>query len=107
MPQCRAALFWRLVTGFWFLSSNHLAGERHDFHEVLLAQLAGDRAEDARAAGVVLGVDHHGRVLVEADVAAVGADGRLPGADDDAADDLALLDVAGGKSLLYGADDHG
>src|SRR6476661_2814211 len=70
----------------------HLRRERHDLHEVALAQLAGDGAEDARATWVVLGVDDHRRVLVERDVGAVGAAERLLGAHDDRRDDLALLD---------------
>src|SRR4051794_6194493 len=87
-------------------TSNHLARERHDLHEVLVAQLAGDGAEDARAARVVFLVDHDGRVAVEADVGAVAADRRLLGADNDAADDLALLDVTAGQRLLHRADDY-
>jgi hypothetical protein len=45
-------------------------------------------------------------LLVEADVAAVLAERRLLRADDDAADDLALLHLAAGERLLHGADDH-
>ena len=48
-----------------------LPGERDDLHEVLLAELAGHRPEDAGAARVVLVVDEHRRVLVERDVGAV------------------------------------
>src|SRR6266576_6086975 len=43
----------------------NLRSERDDLHEVALAQLAGDRPEDARPAGIVRVVDDHGRVLVE------------------------------------------
>src|SRR5688572_24827018 len=47
-------------------------GERDDLHEVLLAQLAGDRPEDARAARVAgVGGQDHGGVVVELDVRAV------------------------------------
>src|SRR5690242_1196640 len=42
--------------------------ERDDLHEVALAQLARDGAEDARPARVSLSVDDHRRVLVERDV---------------------------------------
>src|SRR3954470_3714819 len=70
----------------------HLRRERHDLHEVALAQLAGDRPEDARPARVVLGVDDHGRVLVEGDVGAVVAAEGLLRAHDDRGHDLALLD---------------
>src|SRR5947209_20583764 len=51
--------------------SNHLGGQADDLHEVALAQLAGHRAKDARAARVLLVVDQHQRVAVEAHVTAV------------------------------------
>ena len=47
--------------------SEHLRSKADDLHEVLLAQLARDRPEDARAARVALVVDDHGGVLVECD----------------------------------------
>src|SRR5919107_4337272 len=72
--------------------SEHLRGERDDLHEPAVAQLARHRAEDARAARVVLGVDDHGRVLVEGDVRAVLAPELLLRAHDDGLDDIALLD---------------
>src|SRR6266540_2498415 len=72
----------------------NLRGQRDDLHEVLLAQLAGDGAEDARAARVARAVDQHGRVLVERDRGAVVAAERLAGADDHRLHDLALLDGA-------------
>src|SRR6478736_892755 len=52
--------------------SQHLRRERHDAHEPAVTQLPTHRAEDARAARLHLLVDQHRRVLVEADVAAVG-----------------------------------
>src|SRR5829696_1681603 len=72
--------------------SEHLRGERDDLHEPAVAQLAGHGPEDARPARVVLGVDDHGRVLVEGDVGAVLAPELLLRAHDDGLDDLALLD---------------
>ena len=57
--------------------SQHLRGERDDLHVVAVAQLARDRAEDARPARVALVVDQDRGVLVEADVAAVRR-GRIP-----------------------------
>src|SRR5215208_1933169 len=86
--------------------SEHLRGERDDPHEAAVAQLARDRAEDARAARGVLGVDDHGRVLVERDVRAVLAPELLLRAHDDGLDDLALLDrPLGGGRLDGGGDD--
>src|SRR4051794_17161572 len=80
--------------------SEHLRGERDDLHEAAVAQLARHRAEDARAARVVLGVDDHRGVLVEGDVGAVLAPERLLGAHDDRLDDIALLDRAVRVGLL-------
>src|SRR5439155_3066502 len=74
------------------MTSKHLRGQADDLHEVLLAELAGDGAEDARAARVALRVDDHSSVLVEGDRGAVVPALRLAGADDHCAHDLALLD---------------
>src|SRR3954466_5003684 len=78
----------------------HLRREADDLHEVAVAQLAGDRAEDARPPRVVLRVDDHGGVLVEGDVRAVLAPELLLRAHDDGLDDLALLDRALRVGLL-------
>ena len=51
--------------------SEHLRRQRDDLHEPLVAQLAADRAEDAGAARVAVGLEDDGGVLVEADVRAV------------------------------------
>src|SRR5437763_11306656 len=85
--------------------SQHLWGQRNDFHEVLLAQLARDRPEDAGAARVALVVDDHGGVLVEGDQGAVVAAERLLRPHDDRLDDLALLDCALGRGSLDGCRD--
>src|SRR3954451_3615007 len=84
----------------------HLRGERDDLHVVAVAQLAGHRPEDARAARVARGVDDHGRVLVEGDVGAVLAPELLLRAHDDGLDDLALLDRALRAGGLDGGGDH-
>src|SRR3954453_16398362 len=83
----------------------HLRRERHDLHEVALAQLAGDRPEDARAARVVLRVDEHRGVLVEGDVRAVVAAELLLRANDDGRDHLALLHSGVRDRLLDRTDD--
>src|SRR3954454_19582308 len=83
----------------------HLRREADDLHEVAVAQLAGHRAEDARAPRVVLRVDDHGGVLVEGDVRAVLAPELLLRAHDDGLDDLALLDRSLRIGLLDGRRD--
>src|SRR3954453_12521980 len=85
--------------------SEHLRGERDDLHEPAVAQLARHRAEDARPARVVLGVDDHGGVLVEGDVRAVLAPEFLLRAHDDRLDDVALLDRPVRVGLLDGGHD--
>src|SRR6478609_5310371 len=85
--------------------SEHLRGERDDLHEAAVAQLARHRAEDARAARVVLGVDDHRGVLVERDVGAVVAPELLLRAHDDRLDDVALLDRPVRVGLLDRGDD--
>src|SRR4051812_3802252 len=83
----------------------HLRREADDLHEVAVARLAGDRAEDARPPRVVLRVDDHGGVLVEGDVRAVLAPELLLRAHDDGLDDLALLDRPLRVGLLDGRRD--
>src|SRR3954468_7745264 len=84
----------------------HLRREGDDLHEVALAQLAGHRPEDARAARVVLGVDDHRGVLVEGDVGAILAAELLLRAHDDGLDHLALADGPLRVGGLDGGGDH-
>src|SRR5262249_18263561 len=77
-----------------------------DLGEAGLAQLAGDGAEDARAARVLLGVDQHQGVAVEADIAAVVAARRLLAAHHHGPHHVARLHVAAGDRLLDAGDDH-
>src|SRR3989441_805546 len=85
--------------------SDHLRRERHDLHELLLAQLAPDRPEDAGRAGLALVGDEHRGVLVEADVGPVLALRLLGGPHDDGPHHLALLDLSGGDGVLDRDDD--
>src|SRR5690242_8593946 len=83
-----------------FPISEHLRCQRDDLHEPLVAQLAPDRAEDARATRLtVLPQDDRG-VLVELDVGPVRPAALLGGAHDDSLDDVALLDVAARDRVL-------
>src|SRR6186997_1754636 len=70
LPDSTTTRSPRRIFIFGVVISEHLRGERDDAHEAPVTQLTADRAEDARAAGLVLLVDQHRRVLVEADVAA-------------------------------------
>src|SRR5713101_2651892 len=83
----------------------HLRRKGNDLHEALLPQFPGHRPEDAGAAGVVLVVDDDHGVVVEADVAAVGAPLLLCGPDDDGLDHVTLLHLLVGQGILDGGDD--
>src|SRR5260370_22422668 len=86
-------------------TSNHLGGEADDAGETFLAQLTRHRAENARAARVLLGVDQHEGIAVEPDVAAVLATGGFLRPHDHALDHLAGLDFAARNRLLDAGDD--
>src|ERR1700753_647278 len=84
----------------------HLRGKRDDLHEALFPQLAADRPEDAGSTRVVVGLDDHGRVLVDFDVTAVWAPPLLEGAHHAGLDPVAALDVATGDGVFDRRNDH-
>src|SRR5699024_1943643 len=86
--------------------SDHLRCERDDLHELPVAKLTTDGTEDAGPAGLAVGPEDDGGVLVELDVRAVDTAALLGRADDDRLDDVALLDVAAGDGVLDGGDDR-
>src|SRR6266496_3288433 len=90
---------------FLIFMSEHLRSQRDDLHELLVAQLATDRSEDAGAPRLVVLLDQHGGVLVEADVRPVRAPPLLRRADDDRLDDIALLHAGTRHRVLDRGDD--
>src|SRR5208282_6238402 len=82
-------------------ASQHLRRERDNLEKALGAKLARHRPEDARADRLVLSVEQHRRVVVEADIAAVAAADFLGGAHDHGAGHLALLDLGVRDRLFY------
>src|SRR5258708_9955746 len=84
----------------------HFGGERHDLHEPLVAQLARDRPENARADRLELGREQHGGVGVEADQRAIRAADALARAHDDGVVDLALLPASAGSGVRDRDLDH-
>src|SRR5205814_7143604 len=87
-------------------NSNHLRRQRDNLHEFLLAQLAGDRPENARAARVVFLVNNHNGVAIEPQVRAVAAPDRLPRAHYDRIHHLAFFDRSVRSGLFdVGLDD--
>src|SRR4051812_403986 len=89
-----------------FFISEHLGGEGNDLHEVLIAEFASHRAEDASATGIEVLVDDHDGVVNEAQVAAVRAADRLAGSHDDRANHFPLLHGTARRSLLDVRRDH-
>src|SRR5215468_7013360 len=87
------------------MASEHLGRQREDLHELLGAQLARHRPEDARADRLALIVDQHRRVAVELDIGAVGAADFLGGAHDHGFHDVALLHLGVRARLLDRDDD--
>src|SRR5512132_643837 len=86
--------------------SDDLRRERDDLRELSLPQLARHGTEDARADGILVGLDEHHRIPVEADVGAVPAPHFLDRAHDDRPRHLALLHGAIGRGFLDGDDDR-
>src|SRR5438876_12372576 len=86
--------------------SHHLGGQADDPQEAAVAQFAGHGSKNARAAGVLLVVDQHQGVAVEAHIAAVVPPSRFLGADDDTLDYVSRLHLAARNRLLYAGHDH-
>src|SRR4051794_33223050 len=95
----------RTVSPFLTFMSEHLRGEGDDPHELAVAQLAPDRAEDAGPSRLAVVLDQDGGVLVEPDVAAVRATLLLDRAHDDRLDDVTALHAGRGDGVLHGGDD--
>src|SRR3972149_2025286 len=91
----------RILMAIWNTSGlDHLRGERDDLHERPLAQLARHRAEDARPARLLVVVDEHHRVLIEADVGPVLAAALLDGAYHDGLGHVTLLHTGARDGVL-------
>src|ERR1700704_6345050 len=109
LPLLRPAMtFTRspfLILSLLAMVLQDLRRKRDDLHELLGAQLASHRSEDAGADRLGLLADEDRGVAVEADGAAVGAAQRERRAHDDGTMHLALLDAAARNRLLDGDDD--
>src|ERR1043166_9688314 len=73
-------------------ASDHFGCKGNDLHEFLVAQLAGDGAENTGAARVQLFVNDDDGVAVKAEIGAVVAANGLAGAHHDCVHDFAFLD---------------
>src|SRR5215813_9952925 len=84
----------------------HFRRQRDDLHEVLAAQLARDRAEDAGPDRLALFGDQHRGIAIEADRRAVRPADLLGRAHDDRLMHIALLHASPRNRLLDRDDDH-
>src|SRR2546427_9792984 len=106
LPRYLPAMMATVSPRRTWLMSDDLRRERDDLRELPLAELARDRAEDARADRILVRLEEHDRVAVEADVRAVLASDLLHRPDHHRASDLALLHGPVGRRFLHGHD-HG
>src|SRR6185295_5088793 len=86
--------------------SNNLGRQADDFHESLLSQLARDRAEYARADRLVIRLDDHCRILIEAYVCAVSSSRFLARSHDNRAHNLTLFDGAIRRCFFHRRGDY-
>src|SRR3954469_21138356 len=98
-------LIFILIFAIFTAISEHLRRQGDDLHEPAVAQLATDPAEDAGPPRLAVPLDQDGGVLVEPDVAAVGAAALLDGAHDHGPDHVTALHAGGRDGLLDGGDD--
>src|SRR5438445_9728592 len=92
------------VSSLRMYMSDHLGGEAEDLVE-LGPQFPGDGPEDARAPGVLVGVQKDQGVAVEPDVAAVLPPGRHTGPDDHSGNHVAGLHLSAREGLLHARPD--
>src|SRR4051794_2420573 len=86
-------------------SLENFGRERDDLEVVLLAELAGDRAENPGAARLALVIDHDAGVVVKTNVASVRAARLAPLANHDRLHHVALLHRGAWQRGLHRADD--
>ena len=76
-----------------FPKLENLRSERDDLHEILLTKLTGHRSENASTAGVLVFVDNHDCVVVEAQNGTVATPNRSSGTNNNSAYNLALFNI--------------
>ncbi|AAW76826.1 hypothetical protein XOO3572 [Xanthomonas oryzae pv. oryzae KACC 10331] len=94
--------FLDTVSHVYVLRSQHFGSERDDLHELLGTQLARHRPEDAGTDRLLLVVQQHSGIAVEADQRTVGTAHTLAGTHHDGVVDFALLDLATRNGVLDG-----
>src|SRR5437870_9852300 len=106
LPLSRPAMTITLSPFLILRMSEHLRGERDDFHEALGPQLARDRPENPRADGLELGVEEHRRIGVELEERPVVATHALRGAHYHGVVELAFFDATARRGVLDAHLDH-
>lgn len=84
----------------------HLRSEGDNFHEVFIAEFAGDGSEDTSAARGFIFFDNDGGVFVETDIGAVGSAKTFFRANDDSFNDIAFFDLTAGSGGFNGGNDN-
>src|ERR1044071_3218974 len=102
-PITMTLSFLRICTSKALLDAvlKHFRRERDDLHELLGPELARHRAEDTRADGLFLVVDHHRRIVIKANITAVGPAQFFGRAHHHSLHDLALFRLAVGNRFLH------
>src|SRR6478735_6574874 len=104
-PLSLPAMTWT-VSPFLIRMSEHLRCQRDDLHEALVAQLTADRAEDARAARLAVGLEDPRGVLEDLDDAPALRRGQRPGLhEEDAVADAGAVLLVVSLQLVRAAND--
>jgi hypothetical protein len=86
--------------------SHHLTGQADDFHETSLPKFPRNRAENSGAPGILVFIDQHDRVAIEADVAAVETSRGLSTTNDHTSLDTPLANLAPWQRFLNTDDNN-
>jgi hypothetical protein len=86
--------------------SNNLGRQADDLHEALLSQFARDRPEHARADRLVVRLDNHRRILIEAYVRAVSPSRFFARSHNNRAHNLTFFDGAIRRCFLHRRGDY-
>src|SRR5215469_1568643 len=103
LPALRTNLVLKLIFAIVHsvtLLSDHFGSQRNNLHKLLVAKLAGHRAEHARTHRLADFIDQHGGIGVETHVGAILAPQFLAHTDDYAADHFPLLNGRFGSGFL-------
>src|SRR5690349_23187730 len=79
-----------------------LGSQAQQLHPALLPQLSRDDTEDASTQRLTLLVQEHTGVIIKTNIATIGTEGLLAGADHKRMTDITLLDLGHTRCRCYG-----